>query len=275
MRIRAPMMRIHTVAAGGGSILHYEDGRFQVGPDSAGANPGPACYRRGGPLAVTDANVMLGKLQPGIFSGDLRPRPGPAARRRGRAEKVRGAGEGDRRRPHAGGGRRGLHHHRRREHGQRHQEDFGPARLRRHRIPAQLLRRRRRPACLPRRRRARHGDRARSIPSPACCRPTASGLAAIYRLAPAGAAEAAGGGDAGRDHACWPNSLRKAVFEELHSQGIADADDRLAPASCMSAMTAPTPPCQSTFDGSSVADAATAFEAAHKAQFGFVYEASR
>jgi 5-oxoprolinase (ATP-hydrolysing) len=67
VRVRAPMMRIHTVAAGGGSILHYADGRFQAGPDSAGANPGPACYRRGGPLAVTDANVMLGKLQPDFF----------------------------------------------------------------------------------------------------------------------------------------------------------------------------------------------------------------
>ncbi|MBO6905897.1 MAG: hydantoinase B/oxoprolinase family protein, partial [Parvibaculum sp.] len=67
VRMRVPMMRIHTVAAGGGSILHYEDGRFQVGPDSAGANPGPACYRRGGPLTVTDANVMLGKLQPDLF----------------------------------------------------------------------------------------------------------------------------------------------------------------------------------------------------------------
>lgn len=67
VRIRAPMMRIHTVAAGGGSILHYEAGRFRAGPDSAGANPGPAAYRRGGPLAVTDANVMLGKLQPDFF----------------------------------------------------------------------------------------------------------------------------------------------------------------------------------------------------------------
>ncbi|MEQ8951519.1 hydantoinase B/oxoprolinase family protein [Parvibaculum sp.] len=67
VRMRVPMMRIHTVAAGGGSILHYEDGRFQAGPDSAGANPGPACYRRGGPLTVTDANVMLGKLQPDLF----------------------------------------------------------------------------------------------------------------------------------------------------------------------------------------------------------------
>ncbi|WP_332117666.1 hydantoinase B/oxoprolinase family protein [Azorhizobium caulinodans] len=67
VRIRAPMMQIHTVAAGGGSILHYDGARFRVGPDSAGANPGPACYRRGGPLAVTDANVMLGKLIPDFF----------------------------------------------------------------------------------------------------------------------------------------------------------------------------------------------------------------
>jgi len=67
VRMRAPMMNIHTVAAGGGSILHFRDGRFQVGPDSAGADPGPACYRRGGPLTVTDCNVMLGKLQPAHF----------------------------------------------------------------------------------------------------------------------------------------------------------------------------------------------------------------
>src|SRR6185437_887352 len=62
VRMRAPMMLIHTVAAGGGSILHFDGARFRVGPDSAGANPGPKCYRRGGPLAVTDANVMVGKL---------------------------------------------------------------------------------------------------------------------------------------------------------------------------------------------------------------------
>ncbi|MBB3233903.1 hydantoinase B/oxoprolinase family protein [Phyllobacterium endophyticum] len=73
VRIRAPMMRIHTVAAGGGSILHYSAGRFQAGPDSAGANPGPACYRRGGPLAVTDANVMLGKLRPKYFPAIFGP----------------------------------------------------------------------------------------------------------------------------------------------------------------------------------------------------------
>jgi 5-oxoprolinase (ATP-hydrolysing) len=67
VRMRAPMMRIHTVAAGGGSILHYDGARFRVGPDSAGANPGPLCYRRGGPLTVTDANVMVGKLNPEFF----------------------------------------------------------------------------------------------------------------------------------------------------------------------------------------------------------------
>jgi 5-oxoprolinase (ATP-hydrolysing) len=67
VRMRAPMMSIHTVAAGGGSILEFDGARFRVGPESAGANPGPACYRRGGPLAVTDANVMVGKIQPRYF----------------------------------------------------------------------------------------------------------------------------------------------------------------------------------------------------------------
>ncbi|MBN9048688.1 MAG: hydantoinase B/oxoprolinase family protein [Rhizobiales bacterium] len=67
VRMRAPMMLIHTVAAGGGSVLHFDGARFRVGPDSAGANPGPACYRRGGPLAVTDANVAVGKLIPDYF----------------------------------------------------------------------------------------------------------------------------------------------------------------------------------------------------------------
>jgi 5-oxoprolinase (ATP-hydrolysing) len=67
VRMRAPMMLIHTVAAGGGSVLHFDGARFRVGPDSAGANPGPKCYRRGGPLAVTDANVLVGKLMPDFF----------------------------------------------------------------------------------------------------------------------------------------------------------------------------------------------------------------
>src|SRR5208282_6101670 len=67
VRMRAPMLAIHTVAAGGGSVLHFDGSRYRVGPDSAGADPGPACYRRGGPLTVTDANVMLGRIQPGHF----------------------------------------------------------------------------------------------------------------------------------------------------------------------------------------------------------------
>jgi 5-oxoprolinase (ATP-hydrolysing) len=67
VRIRAPMLSIHTVAAGGGSILHFDGSRYRVGPDSAGADPGPACYRKNGPVTVTDANVLLGRIQPDHF----------------------------------------------------------------------------------------------------------------------------------------------------------------------------------------------------------------
>ena len=74
VRLRAPMMAINTVAAGGGSILHFDGARFRAGPDSAGAVPGPACYRRGGPLTVTDANVRVGKLQPRHFPAIFGPR---------------------------------------------------------------------------------------------------------------------------------------------------------------------------------------------------------
>ncbi|MFI2264055.1 hydantoinase B/oxoprolinase family protein [Streptomyces tubercidicus] len=73
VRMRAPMMNIHTVAAGGGSVLHFDGRRYRVGPDSAGADPGPACYRRGGPLTVTDANVMLGRIQPAHFPAVFGP----------------------------------------------------------------------------------------------------------------------------------------------------------------------------------------------------------
>ncbi len=73
VRVRAPMMMIHTVAAGGGSICFFDGSRYRVGPESAGANPGPAAYRRGGPLAVTDCNVMLGKLQPEFFPAVFGP----------------------------------------------------------------------------------------------------------------------------------------------------------------------------------------------------------
>ena len=67
VRMRAPMLSIHTVAAGGGSVLAFDGSRYRVGPDSAGADPGPAAYRAGGPLTVTDANVMLGRIQPAHF----------------------------------------------------------------------------------------------------------------------------------------------------------------------------------------------------------------
>ncbi|MFB3054160.1 MAG: hydantoinase B/oxoprolinase family protein, partial [Alphaproteobacteria bacterium] len=73
VRMRAPMLAIHTVAAGGGSILHFGDGRLQVGPQSAGADPGPACYRKGGPLTVTDANLLLGRIRPESFPAVFGP----------------------------------------------------------------------------------------------------------------------------------------------------------------------------------------------------------
>ena len=73
VRVRAPIMKIHTVAAGGGSIVVFDGQRFRVGPESAGANPGPACYRRGGPLAVTDANLMVGKILPELFPAVFGP----------------------------------------------------------------------------------------------------------------------------------------------------------------------------------------------------------
>jgi 5-oxoprolinase (ATP-hydrolysing) len=78
VRLKTPMMAIHTVAAGGGSILHFDGARFSVGPDSAGADPGPKAYRRGGPLTITDANVMTGKLRPDLFPaifGETADRP--------------------------------------------------------------------------------------------------------------------------------------------------------------------------------------------------------
>jgi 5-oxoprolinase (ATP-hydrolysing) len=67
VRVRAPMMSIHSIAAGGGSIVRFDGARLRVGPESAGANPGPACYRRGGPLTITDANLLLGRIQPRYF----------------------------------------------------------------------------------------------------------------------------------------------------------------------------------------------------------------
>lgn len=73
VKLRVPMMNIHTVAAGGGSVVHFTDGRFQVGPESAGAYPGPACYRNGGPLTVTDCNLLLGRIQADFFPAVFGP----------------------------------------------------------------------------------------------------------------------------------------------------------------------------------------------------------
>lgn len=87
VRMRAPMMSIHTVAAGGGSLLAFDGARFRVGPKSAGANPGPTCYRRGGALAVTDANVLLGKIQPDYFPKLFGPKADQALDREAVVEK--------------------------------------------------------------------------------------------------------------------------------------------------------------------------------------------
>ena len=129
VRITAPMMDIHTVAAGGGSILGFDGARMRVGPESAGADPGPAAYGRGGPLTVTDANVMTGRLRPEFFPAIFGPdgdRPlDAAATRAGFARLAAEIG-----RP-AGGGGGGVPPDRGREHGERDQEDQRAARPRR------------------------------------------------------------------------------------------------------------------------------------------------
>ena len=139
VRVRAPMMRIHTVAAGGGSILHFEAGRFRAGPGFGRRQSRSGLLSSRRPARRHRRQCHARQAAAGFFPGNLRAEPGPAARCRSRARKIRGAGRRDRRRPHAGSRRRGVRHHRRREHGQRHQEDFGAARLRRHRISAELL----------------------------------------------------------------------------------------------------------------------------------------
>ena len=129
VRMRAPMMKIHTVAAGGGSILSFDGARFRVGPASAGADPGPAAYRRGGPLTVTDANLMTGKLIPDLFPkvfgpGSDEPLDDKIVRR-----ALCGARARDRRRAGAGGGRRWISRHCGREDGRGDQDHFSRAGL--------------------------------------------------------------------------------------------------------------------------------------------------
>ena len=160
VRLQAPMMDIQTVAAGGGSILRFDGARLRVGPQSAGADPGPACYRRGGAAYSHRRQRPAGPHPAGALSQSIR------ARRRS-APGPRGGGAGLRRpcratrsriwcrHPAAGTGR-GVRRHRRRQHGQRRQEDLGAARPRCHRPRAVLFRWRRRPARLRRRRRPGH-----------------------------------------------------------------------------------------------------------------------
>ena len=128
VRIRAPMMQIHTIAAGGGSICRFDGMRFRVGPESAGARPGPACYRAGGPLTVTDCNLFLGRISAGAFPGGVRPERRPAAR----SGRVAGAAAGGRRRARRHqeprGNRRGLPRHRGRQYGRRDPQDLDRAR---------------------------------------------------------------------------------------------------------------------------------------------------
>ena len=168
VRLRSPMLRIHTVAAGGGSVCSFEAGRYRVGPRSAGADPGPACYGKGGPLTVTDCNLVTGKLRPAFFPHVFGPDGAgtiddEAARgalasvaASMRAVGVDAAGAGTARRRFRA---RGL-----RVDGARDQADLHAAWARHHRPRALLLRRRRRTARLPRRRRARHDAGA---PAPA------------------------------------------------------------------------------------------------------------
>ena len=133
VRMRAPMMQIHTVAAGGGSILFFDGQRYRVGPESAGANPGPASYRRGGPLTVTDANVMLGRVQADYFPHVFGPEGNEAldfhtVKRQFTALAERIQAESRRHAlARAGGG--GLPQHRRGQHGQRHPRDQRAPRL--------------------------------------------------------------------------------------------------------------------------------------------------
>ena len=227
VRMRAPMMQIHTVAAGGGSILFFDGARFRCGPESAGANPGPACYRRGGPLCVTDANMHARQDPAGFLPGGVRPQRRRAARRAtwcakkfaALAEDVRKA-TGEARSP----------------------EEIADGFLKIavenmanaiKQISVQrgydvteyalcTLRRRRRPACLPRRRRARHEDGLH---------PSAGRRAVGLRHGPRRPARDAreGGRGVARGQADRPararrsTSLAKDGMDEMRRQGLPEA----------------------------------------------------
>ena len=175
------MMMIHTVAAGGGSILSFDGARMRVGPESAGADPGPACYGRGGPLAVTDANVVTGRRRPEFFPAIFGP-AATAARRGGGEGRVRrdgGAG-----RAAGGGGGGGVPADRGREHGERDQEDQRAAGLRRLGLLPDGVRRRRGAGGLRHRRHARDDGPAWCIRWRRCSRRTAWGSPTSARRGP-------------------------------------------------------------------------------------------
>ncbi len=190
LTLQAEMLPIHTVAAGGGSLLHFDGQRLQVGPASAGADPGPACYRRGGPLTITDANLLLGRLQPqafpAVFGPDRDQGPDPGVVRRGfqqLAEQV-GQASGTSITPEATGGRCSGDCHRADGGGDpAHLDPAGPRSARRH---AGLLRRGRRPARLCPGRAAGHGPGA--APSPG------GGVLGLWHRSGRPALAAAGGG---------------------------------------------------------------------------------
>jgi N-methylhydantoinase A/oxoprolinase/acetone carboxylase beta subunit len=123
------MMQIHTVAAGGGSICRFDGARFRVGPESAGADPGPACYRKGGPLTVTDCNLFLGRIDPAFFPAVFGP-PAAISRSTLKQRRVRGWRRSPRACPNEARSKRSPRAscHRRRQHGQCDPQDFGRAR---------------------------------------------------------------------------------------------------------------------------------------------------
>jgi 5-oxoprolinase (ATP-hydrolysing) len=269
VRVRAPMMRIHTVAAGGGSVLHFEDGRFQAGPDSAGANPGPACYRRGGPLAVTDANVMLGKLQPDFFPAIFGPAQDQPLDREVVREKFAGmaAAIGDGRSAEAvaegfvtiavenmANAIKKISVQRGYDVTEYLLNCFGGAGGQHACLVADAL-----------------GMEAVLVhPFSGLLSAYGIGLAAVY---------------ASRQHALLKplaeetlpeirmlsDGLRQAVYAELNGQGIADAEIAWRPVLQVRYDGTDTA-LPVDFDDFSVDDAIRAFEAAHRAQFGFVYE---
>ncbi len=269
VRVRAPMMRIHTIAAGGGSVLRFDAGRFRVGPDSAGANPGPASYRRGGPLAVTDANVMLGKLQPDFFPAIF----GPAQDQRLDAGVVRkkfaamAAEVGDGRSPEAVA------------------EGFVTVAVenmanaikkisvqRGHDVTSHLLNcfggAGGQHACLV----------ADALGMEAVLIHPLSGLLSAYGIGLSGVfasrqqalLEPLVEGSAGAIDGLI-GTLRAAVLAELAEQGISEADAAFRPLLLVRYEgTDSTLPV--SFEHRSIRQAAAGFEAAHKAQFGFAYE---